>query len=149
MPQSRKKGDRDFSDCKFRSLLSNLPPGIQHMLDRAFDSLGSDANVLQRWTAPVVTKDGKTVQEKDWFPHAKNDICCADGAGFVLHQSGVVDLGRNKDYFRARKMDGKSMAGTIHWAHYYYAHADNADVVYELPKIETSADPSSIDYRDW
>jgi hypothetical protein len=149
MPQSRKKGERDFSDCKFRSLLSNLPAGIQHMLDRAFDSLGTDANVLQRWTAPVVTKEGKTVQEKDWFPHAKNDICCADGVAFVLHQSGVVDLGRNKDYFRARKMDGKSMAGTIHWAHYYYAHADNADVVYELPTIEMSADPSAIDYRDW
>ncbi len=149
MAKSRKKGDRDYSDCKFRSLLTNLPAGIQHMLDRAFESLGSDEHVLKKWIQPVVTEEGKTVLEKDYFPHAKNDICCADGVAFVLHQSGVVDLGRNRDFFRARKMDGKSMAGCIHWAHYYYAHADNADVVYELPKIETSADPASIDFRDW
>jgi len=149
MPESRRIGTSDYSACKFRTLLTNLPPGIQHMLDRALDSFGTDPNVLQRWTGTVVRSDGTIVLEKDYFPHIPTDICCADGVAFVLYQSGVVDLGRDKDYFRARTMDGKSMAGTIHWAHYYHAHKDNEDRVYALPKIETSADPSSIDFRDW
>lgn len=149
MPESRRIGTSDYSACKFRTLLTNLPAGIQHMLDRALDSFGTDPNVLQRWTGPVVRADGTTVLEKDFFPHIPTDICCADGTAFVLYQSGVVDFGRDKDYFRARTMDGKSMAGTIHWAHYYHAHKDNEDRVYELPKVENTADPSSIDFRDW
>lgn len=148
MPESKKVGN-DYSACKFRTLLTNLPAGIQHMLDRALDSFGTDPNVLQRWTGPVVLANGSTVLEKDYFPHIPTDICCADGTAFVLYQSGVVDLGRDKDFFRARMMNGKSMAGTIHWAHYYHAHKDNEDRVYALPKIENTADPSSIDFRDW
>jgi len=149
MPESKRIGTSDYSACKFRTLLTNLPAGIQHMLDRALDSFGTDPNVLQRWTGPVVRADGTTVLEKDYFPHIPTDICCADGTAFVLYQSGVVDLGRDKDFFRARTMDGKSMAGTIHWAHYYHAHKDNEDRVYALPKIENTADPSTIDFRDW
>lgn len=148
MPESKKVGS-DYSACKFRTLLTNLPAGIQHMLDRALDSFGTDPNVLQRWTGPVVLANGTTVLEKDFFPYIPTDICCADGTAFVLYQSGVVDFGRDKDYFRARMMDGKSMAGAIHWAHYYHAHKDNEDRVYQLPKIENTADPSSIDFRDW
>ena len=81
MPQSKRKGDRDYSDCKFRSQLTNLPAGIQHMLDRALDSFGTDPVVLARWTKPVVLANGKTVLERDFFPHGSNkiDICCADG----------------------------------------------------------------------
>ncbi|MBZ0120446.1 MAG: hypothetical protein K8H88_25870 [Sandaracinaceae bacterium] len=151
MPTSRKKGDRDFSDCKFRTLLTNLPPAIQHMLDRALGSFGTDVNVLPRWNGPVVKKDGSTVLEKDYFPHNPSiqDICCADGVAFCLYQSGVVDLGRNPDYFRARMMNGKSMAGCYHWAHYYYAHEGNADVCYELPKLDNRTDPATVDFRDW
>src|SRR5688572_11912486 len=135
MPQSKRKGDRDYSDCKFRSQLTNLPAGIQHMLDRALDSFGTDPVVLARWTKPVVLANGKTVLERDFFPHGSNkiDICCADGVAFVLYQSGVVDLGRDTQWFRARWMDGRSMGGAIHHAHYYYAHAGNGDRVYELP----------------
>lgn len=149
MPASRRK-DRDFSQCTFRSRVPGLPAGIQHMLERAFDSLGTDVDVLKRWNRPVALPGGGSILEMDYFPCvARRDICCADGVAFVLYHSGVVDLGRDREYFRARKMNGASMSKAIHWAHYYAAHEGNEDRVYELPKIDTSTPISQIDMRDW
>lgn len=145
-PKSRKKGERDFSDCKFRSLLTNLPPQIQQMLDRAFDSFGMDATVVTRWIRPVVLANGKTVPENQFFPHKKGaDICCADGVAFVLYQSGVVDFGRNPNVFKPRP----HRKNAFHHADYYVAWEGNADFCYELPELSNTTDPSTVDFSDW
>lgn len=141
MPTSKAKG-RDYSDCKFRTLLTNLPPGVQHMLDRALDSLGLDWNVMPRWKEPVQTPNG-AVPENKFFPHASNDICCADGAGFILYQSGVCDLGKDKDLFKSR------IAGAIHWAHYYWPHEKNTDICSLEEEIPNTKDPKDIDTKSW
>jgi len=141
MPESKRNGS-DFSACKFRTLLTNLPPGVQHMLDRALDSFGTDLNVLPRWNQPVMTPDGPKI-ERNYFPHASNDICCADGAGFILYQSGVCDLGMQKDLFKS------AIPKAIHWAHYYWPHEHNTEVCELVQEIPNTKDPKDIDTKDW
>ena len=85
----------------FDLFLGNLPAGIQRMLNRALNSFGTDLNVLPRWSEPVITAKG-TQLEREFFPHASNDICCADGVAFCLYQTGVVDFGHDKDYFKSQ-----------------------------------------------
>ncbi len=144
MPTTKAKG-RDFSDCTFRTLVPSVPPAIQRMIERALGSFGLDSNVLPRWKEPVPQKDGSTLTERQVFPHVANDICCADGAGFILYQSGVVDLGRDRDFFKAPKGYG----GCIHAAHYYWPHEGNTDVCRLVQQIPNTVDPKTIDTRDW
>src|SRR3954471_11913702 len=137
-----KLGGRDFSACAFCTLLSNLPAGIQRMLQRALNSMGTDLNVLPRWSQPLQTPDG-SVLERKYFPHASDDICCADGAGFILYQSGVCDLGMNKDLFKSR------IPKAIHWAHYYWPHEGNADICELVQEIPNTINPKDLNTKDW
>lgn len=108
--------------AKYVSLVQSPPKGIKNMIERGLDSFGKDVEVLPRWNLPVKTEKGD-VPENKWFPCTPGaDICCADGVGFLLYQSGVVDLGMQKDLFKSR------IEGAIHWAHYYWPHSGNADV---------------------
>src|SRR5688572_6752189 len=93
MASSKKKGDYDWSECTFESdARGALPAGVQRMLKRAFASFGPDGHVLSRsWTEGVPA--GKS--EAEWFSYCPpTDICCADGAAFVIYQTGVTDLGK-------------------------------------------------------
>lgn len=141
MPTSQAIG-RDFSKCTFRTLVPNLPAGIRRMLNRALNSFGTDLNVLPRWSEPVITAKG-TKLEREFFPHASNDICCADGVAFCLYQTGVVDFGHDKDYFKSQ------IAGAIHWAHYYTPTKKNEDICYLVEDIPNTTDPNTIDFRSW
>src|SRR5687768_646192 len=136
MPASKRNGS-DLSACKFRTLLTNLPAGIQHMLDRSLDSLGTDANVLARWSQPVQTEKGVQL-EREFFPHNPTDICCADGAAFVLYQSGVCDIARNKLHF-------KPIGYGYHAAHYYWPHPGNQDICRLIQEIPNTMDPKDVD----
>ena len=60
MPESKKVGN-DYSACKFRTLLTNLPAGIQHMLDRALDSFGAASpEVTNAYIVYALTEAGTT-----------------------------------------------------------------------------------------
>src|SRR5215212_6848322 len=151
MPESRMKpvgNFKDYSNCTFRSKLTNQPEGITHMLARALGSIGSDANVLKRWDQPVETKQGIKL-EYNVFPHTNDyenhadgvklksgdDICCADGAAFILYHSGVCDLGRNRNVFKAETNSTGHYAGCIHSAHYYWPHKGNTDICEHVQEI--------------
>jgi hypothetical protein len=106
---SKVSGERDYSVCTFRTLVPNPPPAVQRMLNRALASLGTDLNVLKRWTEPVLTNDGsdeKTHHLARWMleRQAEPNLLARDAGRLFLGRDMACaqchDHPRVDDYFQ-------------------------------------------------